>query len=234
MKNVLITGGSRGIGKAAVKELSKKYRVFFTYLNSEDEAKKLAEETGSYAVKSDIKCNHEELITFIHSYGKIDILINNVGIAQQKMFQDITDNDYDNMMNTNIKGMFTLTRDISHDMIQNHYGKIINISSMWGISGASCEVHYSTSKSAIIGFTKALAKELGPSGICVNCIAPGVIDTDMNKCFDEETIESLKYETPLCRLGKPEEVAYLIDFLLSEKANFITGQIIGIDGGFIL
>lgn len=234
MKNVLVTGGSRGIGKAAVTELSKKYRVFFTYLNSDKEAAELSDITGAYAIKSDIRKDCSNIKNIIHSYGKLDILINNAGISEQKLFWDITDMDFDNIMSTNIKGMFTLTRELAHDMIENHYGKIINISSMWGISGASCEVHYSTSKAAVIGFTKALAKELGPSGICVNCIAPGVIDTDMNKCFDEETINTLKEETPLCRIGKPEEVAYLIDFLSSEKSDFITGQIIGIDGGYIL
>ncbi|MDD6483437.1 MAG: SDR family oxidoreductase [Clostridiales bacterium] len=234
MRNILITGASRGIGAAAVRELSKSGRVFFTYKNSEEEAKKLCEETGAIAIQADITKAHDEILKTIRKYGGADVLVNNAGISGQSLFQDISDEDLDIMMNTNFRGMFTITRDIVPDMIRKKKGKIINISSMWGISGASCEVHYSASKAAVAGFTKALAKELGPSGICVNCIAPGVIDTDMNKCHSEETIKELKEETPLMRLGRAQEVAWLIEFLASEKSDFITGQIIGIDGGFIL
>ena len=236
MRNILITGGSRGIGRAAVFEFSKdkNNRVFFTYKSSHDEAKSLSEETGAVLICEDINEGFDKALSTVHSYGKLDVLVNNAAISRQNVFQDIDDNEFYEVMNTNFNSMFKLTRAFADDMISKKSGKIINISSMWGISGASCEVHYSASKSAVIGFTKALAKELGPSGICVNCIAPGVIETDMNSCYDEETLNSLKEETPLGRLGKPYEVAKLIEFLASENSDFITGQVIGIDGGFIL
>lgn len=232
MKNVLITGGSRGIGAECVKIFSKTgYRVFFTYLNSEEKAIKLSEETGAVAIKADVCKDVEKVKEAIKPYGKLYALVNNAGIAQQKVFQDITDEDWDKMFDVNIKGMFLTTKAFVYDMIMNKSGRIVNVSSMWGISGASCEVHYSASKAAVIGFTKALAKELGPSGITVNCVAPGVIDTDMNSMLDEETINELANETPVQRIGKPCEVADMIMYLCGEKSGFITGQIIGIDGG---
>ena len=161
------------------------------------------------------------------------MLINNAGIAQQKMFQDITQNDWEDMFNTNIGDVFRVTKLFYDDFISKKSGKIVNVSSMWGVSGASCEVHYSASKAAVIGFTKALAKEAGPSGINVNCIAPGVIDTDMNSNLDEDAKIELANSTPLGRIGTPKEAANVIEFLCSEKANFITGQVILCDGGFL-
>ncbi len=238
MKNVLITGGSRGIGKACVYEFSKAgYRVFLNFNKSKNEAEKIADETGAIPIKADVskKEEVEKAANFIHeNYGKIDILINNAGIAQQKLFTDITEEEWNKIFDVNIKGMFLVTKEFIGDMISKKYGKIINISSMWGITGGSCEVHYSASKAAVIGFTKALAKEMGPSNICVNCIAPGVIETEMNSHLSNEDLDVLCEETPLERLGKPEEVAKTARFLASDEAEFITGQVINVDGGMVI
>lgn len=232
MKNVLITGGSRGIGSAMVRIFAKNgYKVYFTYKNSDTKAKALEEETGAVAIKADVM-DCDTVRSKIS--GNLYALINNAGIAQQKLFQDISDDDWDKMFDVNIKGMFKNTREFIGDFISEKNGRIINISSIWGISGASCEVHYSASKAAVIGFSKALAKELGPSGVTVNCIAPGVIDTDMNKNITEETMKELADETPVGRLGKPEDVAALALFLCSDEAQFITGQVISADGGFLV
>lgn len=238
MKNVLITGGSRGIGKACVYEFSKAgYRVFLNYNNSDIEAEKISIETNAVPVKADISdfIQVKKISDYVHkNYGKIDVIINNAGISQVKLFTDITENDWDRMFNINIKGMFIVTKIFAEDMISNKNGRIINISSMWGIIGGSCEVHYSASKAAVIGFTKALAKELGPSGICVNCIAPGVIETEMNSHLSEEDINNLCDETPLGRIGKPDEIAKMALFLASDDASFITGQIFNVDGGMVI
>lgn len=237
-KTVIITGGSRGIGAAAVKLFSASgYNVAFFYNKSEEAAKKLAKETNSYAVKADVSnsAEVERAVKLVNEkYGEVDVLVNNAGISQIKLFTDITDEDWNKMLAVNLTGTFNCTRSVAKQMINRKSGSIINISSMWGIAGASCEVHYSASKAAIIGMTKALAKELGPSGIRVNCIAPGVIDTDMNKELDAETLAELKNSTPLEKIGKPEDIAELMLFLASEKSGFITGQTISADGGFIL
>ena len=231
MRNVLITGGSRGIGRACVERFSAiGDRVFFTYKKSREKAAELSERTGAIAIQAgDTKL----LKGTVEKCGMLDILINNAGIAEQKMFQDITENDWDEMFNTNVRDMFIITKLFYDDFIAQKRGRIINISSMWGIAGASCEVHYSASKAAVIGFTKALAKEAGPSGVTVNCIAPGVIDTDMNAMLGAETLKELAYETPVGRLGTPEDIVALAEFLCSDGASFITGQVIGCDGGFI-
>ncbi len=233
MRNILITGGSRGIGAACVREFSDE-RVFMIYNKNEEKALKLCSETGAISVKCDVSNAHEvqSAADFIHSrYGGIDVLINNAGISQIKMFTDISENDWDNIFDVNIKGMYLVTHAFIKDMINKKYGKIVNVSSMWGITGGSCEVHYSASKAAVIGFTKALAKEMGLSGINVNCVAPGVIDTDMNGELTDEDFEVLKEETPLNRIGTPEEAAKLIHFLASDDAAFITGEVVKIDGG---
>lgn len=238
MKNVLITGASRGIGESCVYEFSKKgFRVFLNYNKNEEKALKISKKTGAVPIKCDISNSDEvcKMSEFIHkNYGDISVIVNNAGISQIKLFSDISENDWDNMFNVNIKGMFLVTKAFLKDMINNKYGKIINISSMWGVTGGSCEVHYSASKAAVIGFTKALAKEVGPSLINVNCIAPGVINTDMNSELNDEDIKQLCEETPLNRIGKPEEVAKLAYFLASDDASFITGQIIGQNGGIVI
>ena len=159
--------------------------------------------------------------------------MNNAGIAQQKVFCDITEDEFKIMMQTNVGSVFNMCKAVMSEMIGKKSGKIINISSVWGICGASCEVHYSAAKSALIGLTKALARELAPSNIQVNCIAPGVIDTKMNASLGEETLELLKEESPMGRFGTPEEVAHIMLFLAGDGSDFITGQTIGIDGAFI-
>ena len=202
-----------------------------------DEAEKIKNETGVVTVKADVSDSKQvnDMAEFIHTnYGKIDVIVNNAGISQQKLFTDITENDWDRMFDVNMKSMYLVTKAFVDDMIYKHSGKIINISSMWGVTGGSCEVHYSAAKAAVIGFTKALAKELGPSGICVNCVAPGVIETEMNSHLTKEDFDCLCEETPLERLGKPEEIAKTVRFLASENADFITGQVVNVDGGMVI
>ena len=238
MKNVLITGGSRGIGRACVEKFAHEgYTVSFIYNNSDSAAAELAALTGAYAIKADISDPHQAsraVADALSSMGSIDILINNAGISLIKLFTDTTNEDYYNIMNTNFGGTFFVTREAAKSMISRHYGRIINIGSMWGKVGASCEVAYSASKSAIEGFTKALAKELGPSGITVNCIEPGVINTEMNAELDEETLIELKNETPAGKIGDANDLANLIYLIATEKSGFLTGQIIGFDGGFAI
>lgn len=234
MKKVLITGGSRGIGAQCVRDFSKSgYEVYFTYNNSEKKAKELSEQTGAYSVKCDISSAHE-VKDALFGINNIDILINNAGISQIKMFQDITEDDWDRMFDINIKGMFLVTKSVIGSMIRNKYGRIINISSMWGEAGASCEVHYSASKSAVIGFTKALAKELAPSGITVNCVSPGVIMTDINSHLTDDDLKELCDETPVMRMGEPWEVSRAVMYLADEKSGFITGTVISVNGGIVI
>lgn len=237
MRNVLVTGGSRGIGAECVRKFAQNGdRVFFIYRNSDNEAKALSDETGAISVKGDVSsfCDMEKAVIEVHKYGKLDVLVNNAGISEIKMFQDITEQDWDRIFSVNIKGMFVLSKLFAGDMINSKKGRIINISSMWGETGGSCEVHYSASKAAVIGFTKALAKELGPSGITVNCVSPGVIATEMNSHLDEDDINALIEETPLEKIGKPQDVAELVLYLASEKAGFITGEDIKVNGGIII
>lgn len=232
MKNVLISGGSRGIGRAMVEGFAKEgYKVTFLYKRNEQAAKEVADTTGALPLRCDIS-DPDEVRRVIQSIDEVDILINNAGISQIKLFDTITDADLENVMMTNFGGAFFLSREVSRGMVARKCGRIINVGSMWGKLGASCEVHYSASKAALRGMTMALAKELGPSGITVNCIEPGVIKTEMNSSLDSDTLASLAQETPLMRIGEPSEVADLALFLASDKAGFITGQCIGIDGGF--
>jgi len=237
MRKVIITGGSRGIGAAVVRKFATEgYSVAFIYRSADEAAETLAKETGATPIRADIsdagsaKKGIEEAVKAL---GGVDILVNSAGVAQIKLFTDITDDDWRRMIDTDLSGAFYASREAVRVMIKNHYGRIINIGSMWGRAGASCEVHYSAAKAGLRGFTAALAKELGPSGITVNCVEPGVIDTEMNACLDEETRQELIDSTPLCRIGTPEDVAEAVFFLASDKASFITGQCIGVDGGFI-
>ncbi|HBF3360081.1 TPA: SDR family oxidoreductase [Clostridioides difficile] len=242
-KTVLITGGARGIGKAMSKAFAKEgYNVLVNFNKSENEAKELYtilnEKNFSVKLfKADISNREdvEDMVDYcIKEFGGLDVLVNNAGVSQDKLFTDITDEDWDNMMNINLKGSFYCSQVALKYMISEKKGSIINISSIWGISGASCEVHYSITKAGIIGMTKALAKEVGPSNIRVNSIAPGVINTDMLSGYNEEDIDALVEETPLMRLGTPEDIANCAIFLASDKSNFITGQVISPNGGFVI
>jgi len=238
MKTVLITGGSRGIGRAMVETFSREgYKVAFTYKNSENEAKSLAESTGSFAIRADSAVEADVLFavdTARGFLGDIDCLINNAGISSFSLFTDLTLADWENCLRVNLTGAFLYSKAVIPSMVSRKKGTIINISSVWGLVGSSCEVHYSTAKAALIGMTKALAKELGPSGIRVNAIAPGVIATDMNFMLSEEAIAELTEETPLMKIGSPEDVANAALFLASDKAGFITGEVMNISGGFVI
>ena len=233
---ILITGGSRGIGRACVERFVRDgHTVAFLYQSNDTAANELSAATGALAIKADIASSDDvrrAMVQIKETLGDIDVLVNNAGVAQIKLFTDLTDEDWQKMLATNLSGAFFVTREVAKSMIANHCGRIINVGSMWGKVGASCEVHYSAAKAGLRGMTMALAKELGPSNITVNCVEPGVIATEMNAKLDEETLAALQEETPLCRIGTPEEVAALIAFLASDEAGFITGQCIGIDGGF--
>ena len=236
MKKVLITGGSRGIGAACVRKFaSLGCAVSFIYNKSEEKAQQLASETGAFAVSADVADAQAlaEAIQKANQYmGGIDVLVNNAGISLVGLFTDMRDEEWQRIANVNLGGAVIAAREVSRIMVSNHAGRIINVGSVWGRVGASCEVAYSATKAGLEGLTKALAKELGPSDITVNCIEPGVIATDMNRCFDTETLNALCDETPLCRIGTPEDVAEVVVFLASDAASFITGQILGVDGGF--
>ena len=236
MRTVLITGGSRGIGAGAVRAFSKAgYRVAFFYLNSEASASALAAETGACAIRCDVRDSASVSCAVAQAQrvlSHIDVLVNNAGVAQQKLFTDITDEDWRAMLDTHLTGAFLLGRAVLPGMISRRHGRIINVGSIWGQVGASCEVHYSAAKAGLIGLTRALAKEVAPSGVTVNCVCPGVIATDMLASFTEEDLAVLCEETPVGRLGTPEDVARTLVFLAEESAGFITGQVIGVNGGF--
>ena len=241
-KTAVITGASRGIGKATAIEFARNgYNVLANYNNSEKEAseleKMLTEEGYSIKVfKADVSKSSEAdaMIEYcLKEFGGLDVLVNNAGISQDKLFTDITDEDWERMMSVNVTSVFNCSRKALQHMIWEKSGSIINITSMWGEIGGSCEVHYSASKAAIIGMTKALAKEVGPSNIRVNAVSPGVIMTDMCAYYGEETLNELKEETPLMKLGKPEDIAETVYFL-AEKGNFITGQVVGVNGGMVI
>ena len=236
MRTVLITGGSRGIGAGAVRAFSNAgYRVAFFYLNSEASASALAAETGACAIRCDVRDSASVSCAVAQAQrvlSHIDVLVNNAGVAQQKLFTDITDEDWRAMLDTHLTGAFLLSRAVLPGMISRRHGRIINVGSIWGQVGASCEVHYSAAKAGLIGLTRALAKEVAPSGVTVNCVCPGVIATDMLASFTEEDLAVLCEETPVGRLGTPEDVARTLVFLAEESAGFITGQVIGVNGGF--
>lgn len=236
MKTVLITGASRGIGRCIAINLSKKgYTVIANYNKSEEQALKLKTEYNIDIFKADIT-NRDEINKMVKycldKYGKIDVLINNAGISQIKLFTEITDEDWKNIIDTNLTSVFMISQEATKNMIHNKNGCIINISSMWGEVGASCETHYSAAKAGVNGLTKAMAKELGLSNIRVNAIAPGVIDTDMNKNLDSETINELKQEIPLNKIGKPEDIYKCVEWLIED--NYTTGQVISINGGMVI
>lgn len=235
-KGVLISGGSRGIGRALCESFAKGgYKVAFIYKSNDKAAKEVESLTGALAIKADVSISSEAVSAVKTAYdylGSFDVLINNAGISQIKLFTDTTDDDFQSIINTNLGGAFYLSREIAKYMIREKRGAIINVGSMWGKCGASCEVTYSSSKAALRGMTMALAKELGPSGITVNCIEPGLIRTEMNASLDADTLRDICDSTPLMRIGQPSDVAELALFLASDSASFITGQCIGVDGGF--
>lgn len=244
MKTAVVTGASRGIGAACAVALAKSgYNVILGYKANKERAEQLAEVLisgygiAAIAQKADVSLSSEAdalIETAYRNFGRVDVLVNNAGIAGFKLFTEITDEEWNEMIGTNLTGVFNCSRAAARYMINQKSGSIVNISSMWGQVGASCEVHYSASKAGVIGLTQALAKELAPSNVRVNCICPGVIKTDMLSEIDEETIASLVEETPLGRLGTPKDIADSVAFLCSDRAEFITGQVLGVNGGFVI
>lgn len=239
MKRVLITGGSRGIGAEAVRVFATKGdKVAFFYRQDHAAADAVVAETGAIAIAVDIA----DTVALSRAYREVcdaldgapQIIVNNAGIAESTLSRDVSDAAWRRMLDINLTAAFCLCREAQIAMIGEQWGRIVNVGSMWGKIGASCEVAYSAAKAGLRGMTMALAKELGPSGITVNCVEPGVIDTDMNKGYDTDTLVALAEETPLCRIGTPRDVAAAIAFLASEDASFITGQCLGVDGGFAI
>lgn len=243
MKTVWITGGSRGIGAAAVREFAKcGWRVAFSYKKALEQAEALVRELtasgalvlalqGDMTVRADTeRCAGE----IRKAFGGVDALVVNAGIAQQKMFCDLTDEDWRGMFAANLDSAFYTIQAVLSGMVSRKAGSIVTVSSVWGVTGASCESHYAASKAGLIGLTKSLAQELGPSGIRVNCVAPGVIQTEMNAAHDAQTLAALAAETALGRLGAPEEIARLIRSLCSADMSFVTGQVIAATGGFMI
>lgn len=241
-KTALVTGGAKGIGSAICRTLAKDgYKIAINYNSSQTEAVDLKNELSAITeveiFKADVSDSKQvrEMFSEIEKvFGGVDVLVNNAGIAGQMLFTDITDEMWQKMINVNLSGAFYCCREALKFMINKKSGRIINIASMWGETGASMEVHYSASKAGLIGLTKALAKEVGLSGVTVNAVSPGVIMTDMMKSFSEADIAVLKDETPLNSLGTAENVADAVSFLASEKADFITGQVISVNGGFVI
>ena len=231
-KTALVTGGSRGIGAACARALAAGgHRVTIQYLVSEAASQALAAEIGGSAVRADVT-DAGQVRQMFDTAGPVDILVCSAGISLIKLFTETTEEEWRRLLDTNLGGVINCCQAAIPYMVRRKYGRIIIISSVWGVTGASCEAAYSASKAALIGLTKSLAKELGPSGITVNCAAPGVVDTDMNRGLTPDVREELIGSTPLRRIGTPEDVAALVRFLASDEAGFITGQVIGVDGGF--
>lgn len=241
MKTVVVTGASKGIGRAVAKEFANNgYNVVICYNKSVSDAQQLLNEvsqtTRAIAVKVDV-ANEDDVKNMVEitkkTFGNIDVLVNCAGVSDTRLLIDSTKDDYDFVFDTNMRGTYNTCKLVGREMLSNQSGKIINISSIWGLRGGSCESVYSASKGAIIAFTKALAKELGPNGINVNVVAPGFIQTDMTKNVTEEIRQEIMDNSALGRLGTPEDVAGVVSFLASEKSNLITGQVISVDGGWL-
>ena len=234
---ILITGASRGIGREiAIKLANNGNRIIANYNKSEEQANILKQENNNIEIyKADVSKReevHQMVADVIQKYGKIDVLINNAGISEEKMFIDVTDADWNRMINVNLYSVFCVTQEVLPSMVAQKNGCIINISSIWGLVGASCESIYSVSKAGIDAITKSLAKELGPSGIRVNSIAPGIIDTDMNKNLNQQEMDQIKESIPLEKIGKAIDIAKCVEWLVDDK--YTTGQIISINGGWII
>ena len=240
MESVFITGGSRGIGAALVREFTERgYKTAFIYKENRRAAEAVSRRTGALAIQCDVSDPDQvqKAANSARIYLEIpwfDTLICNAAISHTGLFSDLSDDQWKKLFDTNLMGCVYAVRALLSPMIQRGQGSIVMISSVWGQAGASCETSYASSKAAVIGLTKSLAKELAPSGVRVNCLAPGVIDTDMNHGFSAETMQALKEEIPLGRIGKPEEVAKAAAFLASEDASYITGQILAVNGGFYI
>lgn len=238
MRTAIITGGTRGIGKAIVYELVKKdVNIVLNYKNSDILAEEIKNDLSNKVeiYKADISKREEVkgLIDFtLKKFGNVDILINNAGIAEEKLFLDITDDDWNTMLQTNLTSMFYTIQEVLPNMIHNKLGCIINISSIWGMVGASCEVHYSVSKAGVDGLTKALAKELGPSNIRINSVAPGIIETDMTSDYTTKELQDIKKQIPLEKIGRPEDIAKCIGWLIDDY--YVTGQVISPNGGWVI
>ena len=234
MRTIVITGGSRGIGAAAVRRFTAEGdRVYFLYEKEEVLAQAVTQETGAAAIRCDV-ADEEQVEQAFSQIPQVDVLINNAGIVEYNPINWTEPERFRRVMDVNVTGTYLCARAALPKMLEKHAGVILNISSMWGLVGASCEAAYSASKAAVIGLTKALAKELGPSGIRVNAVAPGVIVTDMVKNVTPETMEELRQETPLEKLGRPEDVADALWFLASDSAAFITGEVMNVSGGFVV
>ncbi len=242
-KSVVITGVTRGIGRACALEFAGMgWNVAGCYRKAQREARALEQEltalgVGCRLVQADVTDTaavRRMLLLAQSDFGAPDALVCGAGIAQQRLFCDIEEDEWNHMFDVNVGGMYRVIRAALPEMLARQHGSIVTLASIWGETGGSCEVHYSASKAAVIGMTKALAKELGLSGIRVNCVSPGVIDTDMNRIHDADTMTRLAEETPLGRIGSPEEVARAVYWLASEQASFVTGQVLGVSGGFVI
>ena len=238
MDHILITGGSRGIGEATVRLFAARgWRVAFTYLNSRERAEKISRETGALALPCDARSEEDTLrmaAELRRCFPRLDALICNAGTSYTGLLQDMTVNEWDDLFALHVRGAFLATRAFLPGMISRQSGSILYISSMWGQVGASCEAAYSACKATLIGLSKAMAKEAGPSGVRFNCICPGVIQTDMLSGYSAGDLDALRQDTPLGRLGSPEDVARAAWFLCSREADFITGQSLGVNGGLII
>ncbi len=239
MRSVLITGGTRGIGEGIVRKFyAEGWRVAFCYQKSEERAAALCREMpGLLAIRADVSEEADAVRAVAEAqaaFGGLDALVLSAGIAQYGLFQDVSPAEFDRLFAVNVRGVYLFCRAALPDMIRRRSGAIVTVGSMWGEVGASCEAVYSAAKGAVIAMTKALAKEIGPSGVRVNCVSPGTVETDMTRALGTETLAALRDETPLGALAAPEDVAEAVFFLAGEKARRITGQVLGVNGGFVI
>ena len=238
MAVALVTGGSRGIGEAICRRLADEgYTVAVNYKNSAEKAEALAAEIGGRAYRADVS-QYDEVCAMFDSVerelGPVEVLVNNAAISVVGVFQDCTDEEWEKIFGVNVKGVFNCCKCALSNMLNKQHGSIVNISSIWGVTGGSCECHYSAAKAAVIGYTKSMAKELGPSGIRVNCVAPGAVKTDMNAHLSKEDWDGIIEETPVGRIGAPEDIAEAVAFLAGEKASYITGAVLNVNGGSVI